>query len=59
VQPVDFPDDILPPLTREPRVDPANPIFAEYGYNALKGRLRSHRDVAARFYGDVLQHQPV
>jgi isopenicillin N synthase-like dioxygenase len=57
VKPLDFPDHILPPVTGEPPVDPANPIFAEYGYNALKGRLRSHRDVAARFYGELLSPQ--
>jgi isopenicillin N synthase-like dioxygenase len=59
VQPLDLPADILPPLGGETRVDPADPIFAEYGYNALKGRLRSHRDVASRFYSDVQQHQPL
>jgi isopenicillin N synthase-like dioxygenase len=52
VEPIEFPAHVLPPLAGEP-VDPANPIFAEYGYNALKGRLRSHRDVAVRFYDDV------
>jgi hypothetical protein len=50
VRPIAFPAHILPPLTGEPLVDPADPVFAEYGYNALKGRLRSHRDVAERFY---------
>ena len=53
VEPLDLPDHILPPLTGDPRFDPANPIFAEYGYNALKGRLRSHCNVATRFYSDV------
>jgi isopenicillin N synthase-like dioxygenase len=50
VRPIAFPAHILPPLAGDPLVDPADPIFAEYGYNALKGRLRSHRDVAERFY---------
>lgn len=27
------------------------------GWNYLKGRLRSHPDVAARWYQDLLQHQ--
>jgi len=58
VKPIDFPAGVLPPLSSEPPVDPANPIFAEYGYNALKGRLRSHRDVAERFYRDVTELQP-
>jgi isopenicillin N synthase-like dioxygenase len=55
IEPIDFPAHVLPPLSDAPPVDPANPIFAEYGYNALKGRLRSHRDVAERFYHDVDQ----
>lgn len=61
VEPLDLPDHILPPRTGDARVDPADPIFAEYGYNALKGRLRSHRDVAARFYdgvNDIAHLQP-
>ncbi|MGD0473949.1 MAG: 2-oxoglutarate and iron-dependent oxygenase domain-containing protein [Candidatus Velthaea sp.] len=61
VEPLDLPDHVLPPLAGDARVDPADPIFAEYGYNALKGRLRSHRDVAARFYdgvNDIAQFQP-
>jgi isopenicillin N synthase-like dioxygenase len=58
VEPLDLPSHILPPLRGEPPVDPANPIFAEYGYNALKGRLRSHRDVATRYYSDVRQSPP-
>jgi isopenicillin N synthase-like dioxygenase len=53
VEPIDVPAHVLPPLHGEPPVDPADPIFAEYGYNALKGRLRSHRDVALRFYRGV------
>jgi isopenicillin N synthase-like dioxygenase len=53
IEPIDVPANVLPPLDGAPPVDPADPIFAEYGYNALKGRLRSHRDVAARFYRDV------
>jgi isopenicillin N synthase-like dioxygenase len=51
VAPLDLSADLLPLRHVPPAVDPANPIFAEYGYNALKGRLRSHRDVAERFYG--------
>ena len=53
IQPIAFPADVLPPRGGEPAVDPADPIFAEYGFNALKGRLRSHRDVASRYYADV------
>lgn len=53
IKPIDLPADVLPSRSDEPAIDPANPIFAEYGYNALKSRLRSHRDVALRYYADV------
>ena len=53
IAPIDFPPHVLPPPSGEPAVDPAHPIFAEYGYNALRGRLRSHRDVALRYHQDL------
>ena len=34
--------------------DPENPIFATYGENALKSRLRAHPDVAARHHPDLI-----
>lgn len=41
----------LPPELRTGvTVDPDNPIFATYGENAWKNRLRAHPDVAARHY---------
>jgi isopenicillin N synthase-like dioxygenase len=39
---------------RGPASDPLNPLFREVGWNYLKGRLRSHPDVAQRFYADAL-----
>lgn len=33
--------------------EPSNPLFHEVAANTLKGRLRSHPDVARRFYADV------
>jgi len=33
--------------------DPSNPLFRQVADNTLKGRLRSHPDVAKRFYADV------
>lgn len=39
---------------RGPASDPDNPLFRDVGWNYLKGRLRSHPDVARRFYADVL-----
>lgn len=48
----------LPPRlaaeARGPASDPANPLFRDVGLNTLKGRLRSHPDVAARHYADLL-----
>jgi len=38
---------------RGPAQDPANPLYREVGPNTLKGRLRSHPDVARRHYADV------
>ena len=38
-----------------PESDPANPLFYQVGENVLKGRLRSHPDVAARHYAQ--QHR--
>lgn len=35
--------------------DPLNPLFREVGRNALKGRLRSHPDVARRHHADLLE----
>ena len=42
---------------RGPAQDPANPMYREVGPNTLKGRLRSHPDVAQRHYADVLAAQ--
>jgi isopenicillin N synthase-like dioxygenase len=48
----------LPPAlaaqARGPERDPNNPLHREVGQNQLKGRLRSHPDVAQRHYADLL-----
>ena len=48
----------LPPqvarLAQGPTSDPHNPLLRDVGWNYLKGRLRSHPDVAQRYYADVL-----
>lgn len=44
---------------RGPASDPANPLFSGAGDNYLKGRLRSHPDVARRHYADVLDEQRI
>ncbi|ANS42087.1 isopenicillin N synthase family dioxygenase [Serratia inhibens] len=37
-----------------PASDPHNPLFRDVGFNYLKGRIRSHPDVAQRHYQDVV-----
>jgi isopenicillin N synthase-like dioxygenase len=48
----------LPPAlaaqARGPELDPSNPLHRDVGQNQLKGRLRSHPDVAQRHYADLL-----
>ena len=39
--------------------DPLNPLFHDVGRNYLKGRLRSHPDVAQRHHADLLDSGPV
>ncbi|MFD6026883.1 isopenicillin N synthase family dioxygenase [Streptomyces griseoluteus] len=34
--------------------DPSNPLFAEYGYNELKGKLRAHPLVAEKHHASLL-----
>ncbi len=38
--------------------DPNNPLFSQIGQNTLKGRLRSHPDVAARHHSDLFSAVP-
>lgn len=49
----------LPPhlaaRAKGPERDPNNPLFRQVGQNYLKGRLRSHPDVARRHYADLLE----
>ncbi|CUW10007.1 2OG-Fe(II) oxygenase superfamily protein [Serratia grimesii] len=37
-----------------PVSDPHNPLLRDVGFNYLKGRIRSHPDVAQRYYQDVI-----
>jgi isopenicillin N synthase-like dioxygenase len=49
----------LPPelaaVARGPERDPDNPLYRDVGQNYLKGRLRSHPDVARRYYADIVE----
>ncbi|MFF4502875.1 isopenicillin N synthase family dioxygenase [Streptomyces sp. NPDC001401] len=51
VAPLPFPHASTAPGITD---DPANPLFAEYGYNELKGKLRAHPLVAERHHADLL-----
>ncbi|MFE1438200.1 isopenicillin N synthase family dioxygenase [Streptomyces sp. NPDC058739] len=51
VEPLVFPyADTAPGVS----ADPSNPLFAEYGYNELKGKLRAHPLVARRHHAELL-----
>ncbi len=51
VEPLDFPHAHHAPGATE---DPANPLFAEFGRNEMKGYLRAHPEVARRHHADLL-----
>lgn len=53
VEPLSLPGDLAAD-TRGVSQDPLNPLFFEVGRNYLKGRLRSHPDVARRHHADLL-----
>lgn len=50
--PLTLPTHLIPDA-RGPENDPENPLFYQVGTNLLKGRLRSHPDVAQRYYPDL------
>ncbi|MFG2604020.1 isopenicillin N synthase family dioxygenase [Streptomyces sp. NPDC048514] len=51
VAPLPFPHAATAPGVT---TDPSNPMYAEYGYNELKGKLRAHPLVAERHHGALL-----
>ncbi|MGF1426109.1 isopenicillin N synthase family dioxygenase [Kitasatospora sp. LaBMicrA B282] len=52
IAPLDFPHAHHAPGATE---DPANPLYAEFGRNELKGYLRAHPEVARRYHADLLR----
>jgi isopenicillin N synthase-like dioxygenase len=52
--PITLPAEVSAEAPDEPAIDPENPIYAEYGTNALKGWLRSHPEVARRHWADLV-----
>jgi isopenicillin N synthase-like dioxygenase len=53
--PIELPAELAAAARGSQNSDPNDPIFATFGDNYLKIRLRSHRDVALVHYADVEQ----
>jgi isopenicillin N synthase-like dioxygenase len=53
--PIALPPELAAQTRGGQNVDPNDPIFATFGDNYLKIRLRSHRDVALAHYADLVQ----
>lgn len=58
LEPVDLPAALAVEAPGGQNADPRDPVFATYGENWLKFRLRSHPDVAALHHADLLALQP-
>lgn len=54
-EPVELPEALARHAPGGQNADPENPVFATFGANQLKTRMRSHPDVNAAFYKDVKQ----
>jgi len=52
--PIELPPELAAAARGGQNVDPNDPIFATFGDNYLKIRLRSHRDVALAHYSDLV-----
>ena len=52
-EPLDLPPTLAAKAIGGQNADPNNPVFATFGANTLKTRMRSHPDVNATFYADV------
>jgi isopenicillin N synthase-like dioxygenase len=57
-EPIALPQELAAAAPGGQNADPGDPIFRCFGENYLKIRLRSHPDVAAAHYGDVLRPIP-
>ncbi|MFK8083412.1 MAG: isopenicillin N synthase family dioxygenase [Granulosicoccus sp.] len=51
--PIELPAVLAEQASGTQNADSSNPVYASYGTNTLKTRMRSHPDVTARFYSDV------
>ncbi|GAA2236574.1 MULTISPECIES: isopenicillin N synthase family dioxygenase [Kitasatospora] len=51
IEPLDFPGAGDAPGTTQ---DPANPLYADFGFNELKGYLRAHPEVTSRHHAGLV-----
>jgi len=56
--PIDLPPALAAQARGGQNADPDDPVFATFGDNYLKIRLRSHADVARAHYADLLERKP-
>lgn len=56
--PIALPPELAAEARGGQNLDPADPVFATFGDNYLKIRLRSHQDVALAHYGDIVARDP-
>jgi isopenicillin N synthase-like dioxygenase len=56
--PVSLPPELAAQARGGQNADPSDPVFATFGDNYLKIRLRSHRDVALAHYRDIVPQDP-
>ncbi len=52
-EPIPLPLQLAASAPGGQNIDPADPVFATFGANTLKIRMRSHPDVTANYYADV------
>lgn len=52
-EPLNLPPELAAQAPGGQNTDPDNPVYATFGANTLKTRMRSHPDVQAAFYSDV------
>lgn len=50
---IELPPELAARAVGGQNADPSDPVFACFGENTLKIRMRAHPDVTARYYGDV------
>jgi isopenicillin N synthase-like dioxygenase len=56
--PIDLPEELAGQVRGGQNADPGDPVFATFGDNYLKIRLRSHPDVARLHYADLPATRP-